>query len=142
MSDFEPNLMIVLVAALAGFGVGGLWYSPLLIGELWMKEAGITQEQIDAGNKAQTFGLAFVSLLIMSYLLALFIGSTVELGDGFFSPSQQGAYHGFIVGLGWVFFAFVVVGRFEQRSWKYIGINGGYWVVTLTTMGGLLGGMQ
>lgn len=142
MAEFQPNLIHVLVAALAGFVVGGLWYSPLLIGELWMKEAGITQEQVDASNKAQTFGIAFVALLIMSYVLALFIGSTTELGEGFFSPSQQGAYHGFTVGLGWVFFAFVVVGRFEQRSWKYIAINGGYWVVTLATMGGLLGGMQ
>ncbi|MEE4110119.1 MAG: DUF1761 domain-containing protein, partial [Halieaceae bacterium] len=46
----------------------------------------------------------------------------------------------FLAGFGWVFFAFVVVGLFELRSRNYILINGGYWIVTMTVMGAILGG--
>jgi len=136
----QPNLIAVLAAAVAGFLIGGLWYSRLLLGALWMRESGVTQAQIDAGNKGRTFGVAFIALLLMSYVLAVFIGPIPEVGSGFFTPSQQGAYHGFVVGLGWAFTAILVVGVFEQRSWTYIAINGGYWVVTLTAMGGIIGG--
>lgn len=139
MEGFEPNLLAVLVAAVTGFIIGGLWYSPLLVGNMWMAEAGLTEEQVNAGNKGKIFGVSFVALLIMSYCLEMFIGPTTEVGEGFYSPSQQGAYYGFLTGFGWVFFAFVVVGLFEQRSWKHICINGGYWIVTLATMGGILG---
>jgi hypothetical protein len=27
---------------------------------------------------------------------------------------------------------------FERRSWKYIFINAGYWILTLTLMGGII----
>ena len=140
MEGFQPDFVAVLVAALAGFVVGGAWYSPLLLGELWMRESGVTQEQIDASNKGRTFAITFVALLIMSYCLEMFIGPTTEIGEGFYSRSQQGAFYGFLTGFGWLFFAVVVVGLFEQRSVKYMLINGGYWVVTMATMGGVLGG--
>jgi hypothetical protein len=140
MGSFEPDLLAVLWAALAGFAIGGLWYSPLLLGERWMEAAGITPEQINASNRARTFGLAFVALLIMSYCLEMFIGPITEVGEGFYNRSQQGAFYGFLAGFGWVFFAFVVVGLFELRSRNYILINGGYWIVTMTVMGAILGG--
>ncbi len=140
MNGFEPNLLSVVVAALVGFVIGGLWYSPILLGKQWMAETGLTEEQINAGDKRKIFGIAFVALLIMSYCLEMFIGPTTEIAEGFYSRSQQGAFYGFLTGFGWVFFAFVVVGLFELRSFKYIAINGGYWIVTLTAMGGILGG--
>lgn len=140
MDGFQPDWVAVIVAALAGFVIGGLWYSPMLLGRLWMEEAGISEEQIAASNKARTFGVAFLSLLVMSYCLEMFIGPTSDVAEGFFSPSQQGAFYGFLAGFGWLFFGVVVVGLFELRSVRYIAINGGYWVITMTTMGGILGG--
>jgi len=142
MDGFEPNLLAVLLAAAAGFLIGGLWYSPLLLGERWMKAAGLRREQLKTRNKGQTFGVAFAALLVMSYCLEVFIGPTEQVGEGFFTPSQQGAFYGFLAGFGWVFAAVVVVGLFELRSRAYILINGSYWVVTMTAMGGILGGMN
>jgi hypothetical protein len=142
MEEFQPNLLAVLAAALAGFVIGGLWYSPLLLGKLWMEEAGLTEEQVRNGNRARIFGISFIALLVMSYCLEMFIGPTAGAGDGFYTPSQQGAFYGFLTGFGWLFFAVVVVGLFEQRSRNYILINGGYWIVAMTAMGGILGGMH
>ncbi len=138
----EVNWLAVIAAAVAGFAVGGLWYSPLLMGPLWMKEAGVTRDQIEQSDRRKTFGISFLALLVMSYCLAMFIGPARGVEDGFFDPSQQGAFHGFLVGFGWLFLAFVVIGLFELRSWKYIAINGGYWIVTMATMGGILGAWQ
>ncbi|WP_439102933.1 DUF1761 domain-containing protein [Congregibacter sp.] len=135
MDDFVINLWAILAAAVVGFVVGGLWYSPLLFGNAWMRAADISQEQIAAGNKAKIFGLTFVFLLIMSYCLAMFLG-TPEI------TLQAGAFYGFLTGFGWIFFAFGVVALFELRSWSYILINGGYWVVTMTLTGGILGGWK
>lgn len=52
---------------------------------------------------------------------------------------QHGAFHGFF--LGGVFFALPIMATnalFERKSFKYIAVNAGYWMVTLGLMGGLL----
>ena len=128
----EFNALAVLVAALIGFVIGALWYSPMLFGRAWMRAAGVSEEQIAGGNKARIFGLTFLFLLIMAYCLAMFLGDpSITL--------QTGALYGFFTGFGWLFFAIAVIALFELRSWTYILVNGGYWVVTMTAMGAILG---
>lgn len=126
------NIWAVIVAAVAAFFIGALWYSRLLFANTWMRVAGITEEQINEGNKAKLFILAFLFALIMSYCLGMFLNDT-SIGAG------EGAFYGFLAGFGWIFFAMATTGLFEQRSWKYIFINGGYWVVSFTVMGLILG---
>ena len=51
---------------------------------------------------------------------------------------KHGMLHGFMTGL---FFALPIIGinaLFERRSWKYILVNGGYFIVSLTIMGGII----
>ena len=135
MEEVTVSVMAVVAAALAGFVVGGLWYSPLLFGNPWMRAAGVTEEQVAAGNKARIFGLSLIFLLIMSYCLAMFIG-TPDI------TWKTGAFYGFLTGFGWIFFACGVVALFELRTWTYVLVNGGYWVVTMTLMGAILGGWR
>jgi hypothetical protein len=98
-----------------------------------MRAASITPAQVAAGSKGKTFGLSLIFLLIMSYCLAMFL-ATPDI------TLQTGAFYGFLAGFGWIFFAFGVVAMFEFRPWAYILVNGGYWVVTMTLMGAILGG--
>ncbi len=140
MEGFEPNMWAVLVAALAGFVVGGLWYSPPLLGNAWMREAGVTEEQVNGSNKAKIFTITFFALWIMSYCLEMFIGPAAQNTASGQSPWIMGAFYGFLTGFGWLFFAVVVLALFELRSVKYMLINGGYWIVTMTVMGTILGG--
>ncbi|GAB5413150.1 MAG: DUF1761 domain-containing protein [Congregibacter sp.] len=131
MGDVAINHLAVVAAAFAGFVVGGLWYSPLLFGKAWMREAGVSEESVNGGNKAKIFGFTFVFLLIMSYCLAAFLAApNVDIAAG--------ALYGFLTGFGWIFFGIAVVALFELRSWTYIFINGGYWAVTMTLMGVIL----
>jgi hypothetical protein len=47
----EINYLAVLVAALVSMVIGGLWYSPLLFGNIWMKLSGITQKDVEKAKK-------------------------------------------------------------------------------------------
>ena len=139
METFQPNVLAIAIAAVAGFVIGGLWFSPLLLGRAWLKASGLTEEQVMAGNKGRIFGVSAIALFVMSACLAMFIGPSAAGGA---SPAILGAFYGFLTGFGWLFFAFVVVGLFELRPWPWILINGGYWIVTMTVMGAILAAMH
>jgi hypothetical protein len=87
MVEATINLLAVLVAAIAMFVIGGLWFSPILFGNLWMKLSGVTKKQIAEAKKngmAGSYIGTFVALVVMSYILAHFIdyvgATTAALG--------------------------------------------------------------
>ena len=55
----EVNWLAVLAATVGSFVLGGLWYSPLLFAKPWQAAAGLTDEQLKAGNPALIFGGSF-----------------------------------------------------------------------------------
>ena len=135
--DFSNiNIWAVLVATLSTFLVGYLWYGPLF-GKAWLSATGMTEEQVQQGNMAKIFGLAFVFELIMALNLAMFFYGSPEAAESI--NAQNGAFYGFLTGFGWIFFALAVNALYEQKSWKYILVNGGYWTVAFTVMGLILG---
>ncbi|WP_028670614.1 DUF1761 domain-containing protein [Saccharospirillum impatiens] len=132
MDSSTLNIWAILLASLVGFAVGALWYSPLLFANVWMRETGLDEAKIRSANMPKIFSLSFVFLFIMAFCLAMFL-NTPETHAG------TGALYGFLTGFGWLLFAFAVTGLFEQRSWRYILIHGGYWTVVFTLMGLILG---
>ncbi|WP_440998803.1 DUF1761 domain-containing protein [Fodinibius sp. SL11] len=135
--DFSNiNMFAILAATLSTFLVGWLWYGPLF-GKSWMNVVGLSEEQVQQGNMAKIFGFAFLFELIMAFNLAVFLTGSPEAAE--MMNATMGAFYGFLAGFGWVFFALAVNGLYEQKSWKYIFINGGYWTVTFTIMGLILG---
>lgn len=132
MEPSTLNYWAVLVAALSAFLIGGLWYSPALFANSWIKEAGLNEEQIQNANMVKIFGLSFIFLLVMSYCLAMFLNDpSIDL--------TMGAFYGFLTGFGWVSLAIAVNSLFERKSWKYMLIHVGYWTVVFTLMGLILG---
>ena len=74
MSFAGINYLAVFVAAIAGFMVGGVWYS-VLFGERWMKAAGITKEDMDCEDGKKNSAMvpmvmAGVADLVMAWMLA------------------------------------------------------------------------
>lgn len=135
--DFSNiNFLAVLVATLSTFVVGALWYGPLF-GKAWMAAAEMDDEKIQQGNMKKIFSLAFIFELIMAFNLAMFFHGSPEGSE--MINAVNGTIYGFLTGFGWVFFALAVNSLYEQKSWKYILINGGYWTVTFTLMGFILG---
>lgn len=161
----EFKFLAILVAALTSFVVGFVWYHPKVFGTIWMKEAGLTQEQLAKGNMLKIFGLTFVySFMLATFLLTIVIhqfGVISLIGGSQFietaKPSylafmadygsafrtyKHGALHGFISG---AFLALPIVamnGLFERKTWKYSAIHAGYWIVMMTIMGSIICGWK
>jgi hypothetical protein len=132
MPTMTINHLAVFVCALANLALGALWYSPLLFFKGWQAETGLTDEQLSKTNPARTYGLAFVCALLISYNLAFF------LSDGA-TDAAWGAAAGFLAGFGFSALIFAVIAVFEQRSWRYVLINGGFITVYFTLIGFILG---
>jgi hypothetical protein len=131
MNPHLINWAAVVVAALSAFAVGGIWYSRSLFGNAWMADSNLTEEQIKAGNKGKIFGFTALFSLIMSANLAAFLATPA-------TTASWGAQAGFLAGI-WTFGAIAIHSLFELKGWRYIFINGGYSVVSLTLMGAILG---
>ena len=131
--DFSKiNYFAVLAAALSTFVLGGLWYSPLLFGKVWMRLNNFSEEDLATFSKARMFGWSFVFALVMSLNLAMFLAAPgTNVGWGMAA--------GALAGFGWVAMAIAVIGVFENRSCSYIAINGGYMTVAFIVMGAILG---
>jgi hypothetical protein len=127
MEQFYINHWAVLVCAVANLVVGALWYSPMLFYKVWMKENNFTEF-----NPLKTYGMSFVLSLIISYNLAFFLGDDK-------TNASWGATAGFLAGFGFSALIFAVVALFEQRSWRYILINGGYITIYFTLIGFIIG---
>jgi hypothetical protein len=140
MNVASINWLAVLVAGLSAFIAGGIWYSPQLFGNIWMRENGFTQEQLQKSNKSRAFGFTAVFSLLMAVNLAMFLASpSQKCGDCAPTPNMSwGMTAGFLTGI-WTFAAIAIHSLFEQKSWKLIFINGGYSVVSLILMGAILG---
>lgn len=127
------NLWAVLVAALSSFLIGGLWFSPMLLGSAWKHANGFTADPPPAGPRG--FLIAFLLSLVMAFNLAMFLnapGTTLAFG----------AAAGFLAGFGWVAMSIGIIAVFEHRPFSYVAINGGYVTVALTVMGAILGGWR
>jgi len=125
------NWLAIIVAAVSAFALGGLWYSPLMFVNRWMKETGLTRESNAGKSMPKIFGLSFILSLIASFFLAMFIGP--DAGASF------GALAGFMAGIGWVLTFMGIIYLFESRSLALFLINAGYSVVSLTVMGLIIG---
>ena len=124
------NWFAVIVATLAAFALGGLWYSPMLFLKPWQKAAGVSDDAIKASNLPLLFGLALLLTLLMAANLAFFVAGA-DLG--------LTLAYSLAAGLGWVTFGLGVVALFERRPLAYFLINGGYLTLAFLLMGLILG---
>jgi hypothetical protein len=126
----QLNYLALFAAALSTFLIGGLWYSPAVFGKIWMRENGLTEEEMKKGNMIKIFGLSFLLAVISAVNLAMFMGPE--------NNPVMGALWGFLAGTGWVATFVGTHYLFERKSFKLFMINAGYSIVALTIMGIIL----
>jgi hypothetical protein len=122
------NIPAVLIAAVSSFMLGGLWYSPALFGNAWIRENGGEKQ---AGHPAKVFGVSFVFSLIAAFAFAYLLGAA--------PPLETALRTGAIVGIGFVAASFGINYQFAQRSFKLWLIDGGYHAVQFIVFGLVLG---
>jgi len=155
----QINFLALLIAALSTLPIGFIWYNPKVFGTIWMRESGLTEENMKGANMALIFGMAiFFAFLIALSLQTItihqsgaisMVGGDVENAKPSFAAFmadygtafrtfKHGMLHGFLTGL---FLALPIIGTnalFERKSWKYIFINTGYWTLCFMVMGGII----
>jgi hypothetical protein len=120
-----------LVAAVAAFVLGGLWYSPALFAKQWQQDAGLSEEQLAASNKARIFGSAFVLCLLGAIVFSMFLGPDPSVALGLGAGASAGIF--------WVAGSFGVNYLFELKPLRLWLINGGYHAVQFTLYGLIFG---
>lgn len=129
MDPSQINYLAVAVAALSSFLIGGLWYSPILFANAWMREAGLSEAKLREGV-ARTFGLSFGISLVLALNLAFFLGPDATWTWGMTAGALTAV---------WVAGSMAITFAFERRSLMLTLIDGGYHLVAYTVMGGIIG---
>jgi hypothetical protein len=159
----EINWIALLLAALSTLVVGFVWYNPKVFGTIWMKESGMTEEKMKGSNMIMIFGLSIIYAFFISFVLQMLVihqfGAIGMVGGDpsiakpsyaafmadygtAFRSFKHGALHGFMTGLFLILPVTGVGALYERRSFKYVLVSGGYWVVSMMIMGGIICMMQ
>lgn len=130
MNFRSVNWAAVIVATLATFVVGFLWYGPLF-GVSWQRLVGFSDADLQEGNMALTFGLAFVLEFIIATLLAMLLPAPRTAGTGL--------RYGLLIGAGFVATAMGVNSLFSRDPLSLWAIDAGYMVVVFMVIGAIIG---
>ena len=123
----NANLLAILIAAAAGFLIGGLWYGPLF-GKAWMQEQGVTQEELRGGNMLKIYGLTFAFSLLSAVMLGHLLAFTSGSARGTMMISVG-------IALGFIVPAIGTNYLFSRANGKLFAIDAGYWITFYAAMG-------
>ena len=124
------NFLAVLVAAVAGWLVGAVWYG--VLGRQWMAALGRT-EDTRRSIPVTPMIIAFIALIVMATMLAGLIG---HLGP---VNAERGVVSGVLVWFGFVITTITVGNAFQQRKPMLTIIDGGHWLAVLVVQGAIIG---
>jgi len=129
----ETNYVAVLVAAIAGWLLGAVWYG--VLGKQWMNALGWDEEKIKGPRQLPLTAMiiSFIALLIMAYLLA---GIMAHMGP---ATIRIGVLSGALVWLGFSITTISVNNAFQMRNPMLTIIDGGHWLAVLVLQGAVIG---
>jgi hypothetical protein len=126
----ELNWLAIVVAAVAGYGVGAIWFMPAVFGNAWMNELGKTPEQM--GSPAKAMGVAAITTLFSTLALACILGALSAQSFGnYFTISA-------LVAIGIYGLTMISDSFFCGWTLKFVAIQAGYRVVMFIIIGVVL----
>jgi Protein of unknown function (DUF1761) len=125
----------VIVATLAHYLLGGLWYSPLLFGNKFLQIIGWSPEKLAEMEKqtpVKELAITFVTSLVLVYILAHFVQYTKA------KTAWGGIQTAFWLWLGFIVTTQLATVLFEQRPLGLYLINIGYQLLGCAIAGVIL----
>lgn len=136
MPDPTLNLVPVVIAGVLNMIIGALWYSPYVMGKLWMRSMGKTEEELKQGfsptGMAMTYMVNTIASLLFAYILAHLIKFSMT------NTFSQGVMIGFWVWLGFVVTTVIPGYMYEGKPKMLYFLFIIYQLISITLMGGLL----
>jgi hypothetical protein len=135
MAFVGVNYLAVLVAAVAAWVLGAVWYQAL--SKQWLAAQDKTKADVTGSDSKQKsyvpFVLVFVAELIMAWMLAGILG---HLGA---VTVKNGVISGAACWLGFVLTTTATNYAFQRRKIMLTVIDAGYWLAVLVVMGAIIG---
>jgi hypothetical protein len=122
----DLNWLAILVAALAYFAIGAVWYAPPLFGKAWAAAGGMEIPEA----RTRPSPAIYLTPLVGSVLSAIALGMLAKSTGT--DTLQQGIALGLVVAIGFAVAISLVTAQFESQKPKPMvwgAINGGYHVV-------------
>ncbi len=136
MPDPNLNLVPVIIAGVINIILGALWYSPLVVGKLWMRSMGKTEEELKQGFSSAAMGMTYVVNTIASLVFAYVLAHLVKFS--MVNTFSQGVMIGFWVWLGFVVTTVIPGYMYESRPKMLYFLFIVYQLISITIMGGFL----
>jgi len=127
----QINLIGAVLAGLAAFVLGGLWYSPALFGKSWMEAADLSEDQVKSASVLKMVLVTAPLSIISALVFAAFLGKEIDVVFGSAAGVAAGAF--------WVSGSFAINYVFEQKPLKLFWINSGYHTLQFTLYGAIIG---
>ena len=124
------NWWAVVASMVVAMALGSVWYSQMMFGKIWQEELKIKAKEMGGADPTAAMVGAALLTLIQGTILAVLIGG----GD-----VTEGVRMGALVSVGLIAAAVGVQYCFEGRSLRLFLVNTGYIVVTLVSMGAIIG---
>jgi Protein of unknown function (DUF1761) len=134
------NYLPVLIAAVASFAFGAIWYGTL--SRQWMaargmSEADMARAKAEMGPVPVPYIVAFVAELVMAWMFA---GLLLHMAQGGLAPSiRTGLISALFLWLGFVATTMAVNHAFQGARTALSLIDGGHWLGVLLIQGAILG---
>jgi hypothetical protein len=128
------NWWAILVATIAGFMLGGVWYGPLF-GKAWLRAIGKREEEL--GSAAVPLTLSFFTALMTAILMALLVNSLTTI-----ETAVDGALLGLYIRIGFIAAAMASDYAFCRWPRQLFFIQAGYRVAYSVVMGAILAGWR
>ena len=127
------NIWAVLLAAFIYLVIGSLWYSPLLLGNAWMKLKGFTDEDFKSAKPIWMITLlTFLFAFLAAFSLAMFLGPE---SDWIF-----GATAGALVAIFWISTSKMANVLYENQPFRLWLLHAGFDFLSYVAMGAIVGG--
>ena len=127
------NLLVLFIAALSTYVVGGIWYSPGLFGKIWHRESRDPRPYTPSRPvRVLSVGILFSTIVVMAFANALGPNPTWS----------EGVRMGLYIGFGFVATAFGIHYQFTNHSLKLLWIDGAFRVVQFAVIGWILAGLS
>jgi Protein of unknown function (DUF1761) len=125
------NYAAVIVAALANYIIGSLWYG-VLFTKQWKTLSGISEMKLVPG---------FIVLgLVASFLMSYVLDHALIFASGYMKMSGVGGglMCGFFNWLGFIAPVTLGVVMYQKKSWMLWILDNAYWLLSLLVMGAIL----
>lgn len=135
MSFAGIDYWAVVIAAVAGYVAGALWYWAL--SKPWQEAQGFTPESMKSQRSPVPFILAFVANLVMAFMLAGLVGHS----GADHVTMRGGAIAGAVLWFGFILTTLAVNYSFSRRPLQLLMIDGAHWLIVLILQGIVIGFM-